>query len=775
MKILNIILLFMFVWYQGYSQIKFPLQEHASYTGKYQLKEKIILETDREFYMVGEEIYIACQSYEPVLQRILELSKIVYIEFYTSRNQIIEQVKIEMDKGIGSGFVKIPKRLSSGIYYVRAYTNYMKNLGCEGFSYSSVTVLNPFQELSPEGQNNSSVPTLQKCSVHPEGGQVVYGSPNTMVCEFSDNTGHPVPCNARVIDNNNQIVAGFSTNNYGLGSFVFSPRPNTGYRMEATSGEATIYMNIDIPEHAIALTKVRQDEQELQFRLLRYHYSEYPLQLKVMGSNSSVLIMIIAPKDSLITLKREILPKGIIQFRLQNSGGEILSFRNIYNSPNQYTELQLHTNKSEYGNRETVELAIESCQAGMLQEPLSVSVFMIENKNKADFFRAASQEFFKSSLYPFLSGSSFPANEVMRNAEFLENVLIAKKPGDSIPVIPDESTYQNLVYFPEIKQDLIFGTLLDDQKISMPSSVVWQTWIDTVSTLQTTRTNKEGKFIFLSERTGENRLILTHNKTTQGNIVLQEEFFPEFFSITEEKIHIDPENRNVLKQQMLNLQINDSYFENGKNGIKKTLLPFYLAPDKTFRISDFIPLSTLQEFLFEVVPGVLSYHYRNKTIIRMHFPQTDISFGDDPLFLVDGIPVFDADYIGNMKCSEISSVGVVYEKYFYQNESFDGILDIHTRKGDASILHIPESVNSLYFTGIQPKQTKDEFSIQDANSPEPFFKTQLYWNPSLFLKPTGKTTLTFITPDNSGDYLIRCCLKSMDGSLGYYYTSFSVR
>jgi hypothetical protein len=159
----------------------------------------------------------------------------------------------------------------------------------------------------------------------------------------------------------------------------------------------------------------------------------------------------------------------------------------------------------------------------------------------------------------------------------------------------------------------------------------------------------------------------------------------------------------------------------------------------------------------------------------MQFPQTDISFGDDPLFLVDGIPVFDADYIGNLKCSEISWVGVVYEKYFYQTESFDGILDIHTHKGDASILHIPESVISLYFTGIQPKQSKNELSIQEAYSPEPYFKTQLYWNPSLLLKPTGKTTLTFITPDNSGDYLVRCCLKSADGSVEYYYTSFSVR
>ncbi len=208
---------------------------------------------------------------------------------------------------------------------------------------------------------------------------------------------------------------------------------------------------------------------------------------------------------------------------------------------------------------------------------------------------------------------------------------------------------------------------------------------------------------------------------------------------------------------------------------KASLVPFYINPDKIFFIDDYVPLSTLEEFLFEVVPNILPYHAKDKTIIQMQFPWSETPIGDDPLFLVDGVPVFDADLIANLRCADLLSVGVIYDKYFYQVESFDGILDIHSKAGDASVLKIPNNICSVNFTGIQQVNKKSGLSIPDAKSREPYFKTQLYWDPAVNLNPDGKTTINFLTPDNSGEYLVRCGLKTADGSVVYYYTSFRVR
>ena len=159
----------------------------------------------------------------------------------------------------------------------------------------------------------------------------------------------------------------------------------------------------------------------------------------------------------------------------------------------------------------------------------------------------------------------------------------------------------------------------------------------------------------------------------------------------------------------------------------------------------------------------------------MQFPWSESPIGDDPLFLVDGVPVFDADLIAKLKCSDLLSVGVIYDKYFFQYESFDGILDIHSKAGDASVLKIPKNICSVNFTGIQQVNRKSDLSIPDAKSREPYFKTQLYWNPSIGADATGTRKVEFWSSDNAGDYVINIQGILPDGSLCSFQKKLKVR
>ena len=773
-RILDIVLLLILLQAFIYAQKESSTDQSRLVPGDYQIAEKILLETDREIYMAGEIINISCFTYEPLLQKTLELSKIVYVEFFTSRNLIIDQIKIEMDESHGSGFIEIPKRLLSGKYYLRAYTNNMKNFGYEGFAYSSLTILNPFFEVEQKNEKEKLTSILKKCILHPEGGYIVSGHTNTVSCEFTNNLGNPVPCMARVLNNTNEVITTFITNEYGLGSFCFTPEPGNSYRVEATAGTEIIDQDIEISEKSISISKICQDTNKLVFKLNRYGNIGYPLFFEVVHSNSSIVIKKLSQNDSIINLPVNDLPKGIMKFQLRNSTNDILSTRNVFIPSKQNKLIQLRTNKSKYNSREKLELTVKNKLQNEIKGLLSMSVFLIDRENKQIYIESDKQEFLRSALYPLVGGTPYPAFEVIKDSLFLEQILMFSTNEEIFSENYPSLNFYNKEYFPEIENDLILGAITDESGKPVPLSPVIQTWIDTVSTMYTTTTNQDGLFFIATDRKGERELVVTNSKYATGNISLQKEFYPEFFSLAYEKMLINSSLRGALNQQMINLQINDSFHGNMENKEIKQVLPFYFAPDKIFLIDDYVALTTLKEFLYEVVPGILPSTSKGKTVIRIASIKTNVSFGDDPLYLIDGVPVFDADLVANLNCSDLVSVGVVYEKYFYQNETFDGIIDIHTRTGNASILELPESVYSVHFTGIQKTGNGNIYSIPDTNSHKPFFRTQLYWNPSLKMNENRDTRITFYTPDNAGDYLIRCSLKTPDGSVMYYYTTFRV-
>ena len=768
LKLIHIVIFYFLLSVQANTQFRSGVVKYYPEMDSYFPIEQILLETDRQIYMAGEEIQFSCFTYEPVLQKRIELSRIVYVEFFTSNNLVVKQIKIEMEKGYGNGYIEIPKRVSSGKYYIRAYTNYMKNYGCAGFAYSSVTVLNPF--IPGKEDNDDMTSALKRIVVHPDGGSIISNSLNKIVCEFTDESGYPISGMGRLLDNSNKIITTFTTDRYGLGSFSFTPLPGNHYRVEATAVANILEKKIEIPEASVKLDKTEQNNEYVQFNIQQYQYTAFPLQLKVYFAGYDMLLRELNRTDSSLTVRLIDLPKGLIQFTLENNSGEILSAQTILNYPIQASKIRVTTNKDTYGNREKLLIKLEDLSENINESEMSVSVFLIRGDNLQEYLDYDRIEFLESVLYPFLGGTPFPVDKVIQDNKLLEQVLIARSKSGFSERVLNASKYEDLVYFPEICNDLLFGKVTNELGNPIASAPLIQTWIDTVSTMETVVTNERGMFYLPSDRKGEQELIITHSKHNKGNISLQDEFYPEFFSLAKEDIMINPAYKKVYKQQMLNVQINDSY-RNGKSiNDDEPIVPFYIEPDKTFFINDYIPLPTLEEFLFEVVPGILPIRTKGKTAIRLPIAQNNFLFGDDPLFLVDGVPLFDEKYIVGLNCSELLSVGVVYEKFFFQHETFDGIIDIHSRKGDASIITIPEDRYAESFTGIQSLKVKS--AIND-NSRAPYFKTQLYWNPSVTF--TDKVAhLNHMTPDNTGYYLIRSSVKKPNGTIESFYSTFQV-
>jgi len=90
-------------------------------------REEIYLQTDREEYIAGEDLWFSIFLIDRQTNKLSGNSEIVYFELLNPDNMPIIRKRIKIINGSGSGQIILPDSISSGKYTIRAYTNWMKN------------------------------------------------------------------------------------------------------------------------------------------------------------------------------------------------------------------------------------------------------------------------------------------------------------------------------------------------------------------------------------------------------------------------------------------------------------------------------------------------------------------------------------------------------------------------------------------------------------------------------------------------------------------------
>src|SRR5512133_2156120 len=108
--------------------------------------EKVLLLTDRDLYICGETIYFTGFTYDANSFLGLSFSSVLYAELYDTENKVIARGKFAMSAGQATGSLQIPRAIKSGIFFIRAYTYFMRNFGDSQYAISRLRIINP---LSP--------------------------------------------------------------------------------------------------------------------------------------------------------------------------------------------------------------------------------------------------------------------------------------------------------------------------------------------------------------------------------------------------------------------------------------------------------------------------------------------------------------------------------------------------------------------------------------------------------------------------------------------------
>ena len=106
--------------------------------------EDIYLHIDRDKYIAGEDIWFSIYNIDREKESLSARSVVAYLELLNPWNKSVIQKRLQLSGGRGEGNFAIPDSVSSGMYTIRAYTNWMKNFLPENCFIHDIDIYNPF-------------------------------------------------------------------------------------------------------------------------------------------------------------------------------------------------------------------------------------------------------------------------------------------------------------------------------------------------------------------------------------------------------------------------------------------------------------------------------------------------------------------------------------------------------------------------------------------------------------------------------------------------------
>jgi hypothetical protein len=118
-------------------------------------------------------------------------------------------------------------------------------------------------------------------------------------------------------------------------------------------------------------------------------------------------------------------------------------------------------------------------------------------------------------------------------------------------------------------------------------------------------------------------------------------------------------------------------------------LPFFGKADKDYLLDDYIRFPTMEEVLREFVLEVKVRKQKDIFRIEVLNVPYNVFFNNEPLVLLDGVPVFDPNLLMSIDPLKIRNIQVVSKKYYFGSNVLSGIVSFTSYDGDLAGYVIP--------------------------------------------------------------------------------------
>jgi len=183
------------------------------------LIEKPYLQTDKPYYYPEETIWFKGYMNYSNRQMADTLSGVLYVEII-AKDKVVEQKLFQIENGMVIGQFRLPAQIQAGEYYLRAYTNWMRNFGDDYIFVKPLPVLNPTQSVIGDG--GDPVPVINGITILPGKEQYTSNDRIQLKIAVSDSAGNPMYSNLSVsvidvqqvspVDHEQNILRSFGIN-----------------------------------------------------------------------------------------------------------------------------------------------------------------------------------------------------------------------------------------------------------------------------------------------------------------------------------------------------------------------------------------------------------------------------------------------------------------------------------------------------------------------------------------------------------------------------------
>ncbi len=233
-----------------------------------------------------------------------------------------------------------------------------------------------------------SIPiTLNKIDLQflPEGGSFIEGLGANIAFKAIDEFGKPVDVKGVITNQNDQVVTSFESYKFGMGSFLFAPRPGDRiYGPRRITSPANIKTQVSPrclcpPRRGVSIM-ISKNAGVVTVRFI----TTSPMEVRIVGTTKGIgyysQYLQLNKGVSYATLRENLFPAGIAQFTLYGSGIQPLAERLIFLNSDKQLHVTISTNKPHYLPREKVLMTITTRDELGKPIPANFSLSVVDDK-----------------------------------------------------------------------------------------------------------------------------------------------------------------------------------------------------------------------------------------------------------------------------------------------------------------------------------------------------------------------------------------------------------
>ena len=745
------------------------------------LQEKLFIQTDKTFYLPGEIIWLKIYEIDGILNKPLPLSKVAYVEILNQENKPILQVKIDLDNSMGKGSILIPKNIETGNYTLRAYTQWMKNFSADFYFHQPLTIVNTWKPSNFDAIKKISHFDIQ---FFPEGGDLVTGLTSKVAFKITNEYNESLNCKGVLLNQKKDTILSFSTVQFGMGSFQFTPKKNDTYFAVIQLKDTIITKKLPaIFSQGYVMQVADADTAHIKIAVRSNINSKY-VYLLVQSHQilKSVQSNIFLNGETNFLINKEKLADGISTFTILNSDKQPVCERLYFKRPVNSLRIQVITDKKSYTTRSNVnvELSTMNNKNKIADANLSLSVFQINTLQSPEYQDILSYVYLSSELKGKIESPAYyfnnPSNEVAENLMLTQGWRRFKWNASS-----------SVFNFISELEGMIIKVKILDKRNNLPAKNIMSYLSIPGKNYQFANavSDSSGNVIFnVNKFYGHHSIVVQTNNQIDSNyrIDIETPFSDQYAKNSSSPFYLSTKWKDDLLQRSINVQVDNAFKTDEKHAFLPTeindTLPFYGIPDKKYYLDDYTRFLTMEEVMREYVSDVMVRLQSGNFNFKVWNEKFNSYFDDNPLVLIDGIPVFNINKIVAFDPLKVKKIEVVAKKYYLSSLLNEGIITYSTYNGDLAGFELDPNSIVVEYEGLQKQR---EFyapvyaTTEDKENRLPDCRNVLIWKPDITFDANGKTKLNFYSSDLKGTFMLLVQGISKDGLCGSALQSFEVK